>query len=138
VALADTKIGIISTVVGGVLACLNAWAIYTINDIKSDVREIRGTVNNTSVALTGQMTNLEQVMGRRIDTISATGAQTSASSASDLAKAVLETRTIVGKIEAETVSTAKEVDVIRVDVSNLTQTVAFMQGQVSHAPWVEK
>jgi hypothetical protein len=77
-------------------------------------------------------------MGKRIDAISAAGAQASAGSTSDLTKAILDTRAIVGKIEANTASTAKELDAIRVNLGNLTQTVSFMQGQLSQAPWIKK
>jgi hypothetical protein len=136
--MADATKAIIASVVGVILTCANGWALYTINDVKSDVREIRGTVNTTSAALTGQINTLGQDMGKRIDAISAVGAQASSGSTSDLTKAILDTRSIVGKIEANTVTTAKELDAIRVSLGNLTQTVSFMQGQLSQAPWVKK
>jgi len=145
---------IVGAVVGGVLTCANAWAIWTISDIKSDIREVRGGLITASATLTGQMTTLSQDLGKKIDTVtfSSIGAQSAAANASDLSKAILETRAIVGIIESETAintteiesntkqieSNTKEIESLREDVGNVTQSVSFMRGQLSQAPWIKK
>jgi hypothetical protein len=123
------------------LTCLNLWALFLITDMKTDIREIRTAATASSTALTSRIDAVGQDMTARFRDLASSGVTMQALQSKEgqsLSAAIFETRAAVSQIQTTTNDSKVILAALQTDIGNLTKTVAFMQGQVSQAPWIRK